>query len=285
MNSNRQIQCGHSKATLKCVERNGRLVVEKHEPENFERISRNIEKQQQFVRQPKLCAAEITRMAKTADGVCFEMPFYSGLSGSEIVLNGSIDDLEFLFAVISEEIERSSSQAQRQQIDKSVLRDKIATVLKNTQKLPPIFGPLFGTNIAHAGELVIRKIELLSDYPESRCHGDLTLGNMIFQKSQNRVVLIDFLEVYLNSYLIDIAKIEQDLRYGWSVRHGGRLNKIRNEIIAEKYLPKFKSLVRAEDADLYEVIADLNVMRIAPYCNDKVTANWISNVLRLRGLN
>ncbi|MDR2005666.1 MAG: phosphotransferase [Acidaminococcales bacterium] len=52
---------------------------------------------------------------------------------------------------------------------------------------------------------------------ESPCHGDLTLENIIVAPDK-KLYLIDFLDSFYNSYLMDLAKLFRDLELGWSFR-------------------------------------------------------------------
>ena len=58
--------------------------------------------------------------------------------------------------------------------------------------------------------------------PMGHCHGDLTLSNILLSEgdgdSELTVVLIDFLDSFVESPLADLAKLFQDLRYGWTMR-------------------------------------------------------------------
>ena len=53
--------------------------------------------------------------------------------------------------------------------------------------------------------------------PRSSCHGDLTLENIIVT-TNNELYLIDFLDSFYDSWMIDIAKLLQDLELKWSYR-------------------------------------------------------------------
>lgn len=56
--------------------------------------------------------------------------------------------------------------------------------------------------------------------PIGACHGDLTLSNILIRddSSSLSVVLIDFLDNFVESPLADLAKLNQDLAYGWTLR-------------------------------------------------------------------
>jgi aminoglycoside/choline kinase family phosphotransferase len=55
--------------------------------------------------------------------------------------------------------------------------------------------------------------------PIGLCHGDLTLSNILVQEHQgDRIVLIDFLDSFIESPLADLAKLRQDLVHGWTLQ-------------------------------------------------------------------
>lgn len=113
----------------------------------------------------------------------------------------------------------------------------------------------------------------------SECHGDMTLENMIIKDGE--IYLIDFLDSFYNSWLIDIAKILQDVDALWAYRTYEKLNanlKIRliilKQLIIEQLLT-FRDgiyLVR----EVYYILL-LNLMRIIPYTKDEKTKNYIEN--------
>jgi hypothetical protein len=85
--------------------------------------------------------------------------------------------------------------------------------------------------VAHAAEILsivddlCQWIAAAADHlmPVGLCHGDLTLSNILVQRRPSsarplRVVLIDFLDSFVETPLADLAKLSQDLVYGWTTR-------------------------------------------------------------------
>jgi hypothetical protein len=58
---------------------------------------------------------------------------------------------------------------------------------------------------------------LPSKLPQSMCHGDLTLDNIIFSK--NEFYMIDCSTGGFDSWVFDLAKLRQDLKCKWCVRN------------------------------------------------------------------
>ena len=121
-----------------------------------------------------------------------------------------------------------------------------------------------------------------SNIPCSPCHGDLTTENILITNDK-KIYLIDFLDSFYNSWMIDIAKLLQDLELGWSYRHEqiSENLKIRLLIGKEALLENISLL---EDGDekikqIYHILL-LNVLRIVPYTKDKETEIFLQNSIQ-----
>ena len=57
-----------------------------------------------------------------------------------------------------------------------------------------------------------------SNVPLSYCCGDLTLENIMLDDNK-QIYLIDFLDSFYDSWMIDVAKLLQDLELHWSYRN------------------------------------------------------------------
>lgn len=118
-----------------------------------------------------------------------------------------------------------------------------------------------------------------SSIPLSKCHGDLTLENIIISED-DKIYFIDFLDSFIESWLIDISKLLQDSLLFWSLRlnldkisqnHLIRLKSVSDSIFSYMYLNYDQYYV-----DVIFRLMMLNVLRIIPYCRDSNTAQWIT---------
>ena len=114
--------------------------------------------------------------------------------------------------------------------------------------------------------------------PISYCHGDLTLNNMLFVDSE--IYLIDFLDSFIDSPIIDLVKLKQDLVYSWSQE----LQKIRKTrmISAFKFLwctieDSFKDLTCSKTFKVMEVV---NFLRIEPYVASEVEGKLLDKIIK-----
>lgn len=127
---------------------------------------------------------------------------------------------------------------------------------------------------------------LLNNYnfgfiPKSYCCGDLTLENILLTPSKDLYV-IDFLDSFYNSWMIDISKLLQDLELGWSYRFETvdfnlnlRLNTAKNILLSKiDMYHNGKKIIEG----IYMLLL-LNTLRIVPYIEDNTTKIFVKDSL------
>ena len=116
-----------------------------------------------------------------------------------------------------------------------------------------------------------------SAVPCTQCHGDLALDNVIVNED-GKLCLIDFLDSFLDSWMIDVAKLLQDMELHWSFRNKklsdesmGILSSARDMIITRlKSMENGQEKIRA----IYHILL-LNVVRIWPYAHLHNSEPWL----------
>ena len=109
------------------------------------------------------------------------------------------------------------------------------------------------------------------------CHGDLTLENIIIQKDD--YYLIDCLDSFYDSWLIDIAKVLQDTDLFWSYRKQENISEnllIRLTIIRDLLMDRILGMSMGEKLldTIYHILV-LNLLRIYPYVTDIQTEQYL----------
>jgi aminoglycoside/choline kinase family phosphotransferase len=101
---------------------------------------------------------------------------------------------------------------------------------------------------------------------------------MLFVDSQ--IYLIDFLDSFIDSPIIDLVKLKQDLVYSWSQE----LQKIRKTrmITAFKFLwctieDSFKDLTCSKTFKVMEVV---NFLRIEPYVTSEAEGKLLDKIIK-----
>ena len=120
---------------------------------------------------------------------------------------------------------------------------------------------------------------------QSDCHGDLSLENIIW--CDGDLYLIDFLDSFYNSWMIDFGKLLFDIECLWSYRHNAPINenlKTRLSVFKKMILDGLRNREQNQKivADVYH-IALLHILRILPYTNDDQTKKYLySSVNKLQ---
>ena len=84
---------------------------------------------------------------------------------------------------------------------------------------------------------ICMKLDKVEINIKGKCHGDLTLSNIIINNNLKKIILIDFLETFNESPLQDICKLIQDLRLYWSSRRFNNTNMLRAKIFCDNLKP------------------------------------------------
>lgn len=269
----------NSGANISIVNKNNLTLVKKSEDKNLDRFALNIIKQETFTPVGPFESAWIHSKKNKKSEVELFMPFYNGISGSNFSKKITLEDIDFLldsFLLYFKSLQEDSFE---KKLNGDVLTKKCDLVkygiiknifLSNNEKS-------FLVNSINNLKNSIKKKYI---YPYSSCHGDFTLSNIIYNKANKKLVLIDFLDTYISSFLIDIAKIKQDLVYGWSFRREPRTAQMKAFIMGEHIYNHIQPIIDNKYMDLFRVVDCLNTLRIAPYVNDDYSREWILEVLK-----
>lgn len=194
---------GHSGSTVVLMRDGGKTFVRK-----IDNVQRNYERL--IALNAKLPVPRIYRY----DGKILDMEYIHGLDMKNYLLHHSAKDL---IGFLVESIEWMK-------------RDCISK--DYTETYNQMLGFLDKENVfPFTKEELIEKLPKV--LPQSIYHGDMTLENII--KSDDGFVFIDPVTVNYDSYVFDIAKLRQDLKCKWFLRHGHlpidvKLTKIENDI-------------------------------------------------------
>ncbi len=119
--------------------------------------------------------------------------------------------------------------------------------------------------------------------PIGTCHGDFTFSNILF--GDNKIYLLDFLDSFIESPLIDIVKIRQDTCFKWSIMLEKEMpSHKKNKLIQTfNYLDREIALYCANQLGLskwYNYLQVFNLLRIVPYLNNPGEIFFIEKSLR-----
>jgi Ser/Thr protein kinase RdoA (MazF antagonist) len=114
--------------------------------------------------------------------------------------------------------------------------------------------------------------------PVGPCHGDLTLSNIILSPTTG-VILIDFLDTFIDSPLQDVAKLNQDFLCGWSFRNAPAAVQVKASLFTKAAYPKFAIEITKSYKRQVDLFTIMSLARIAPYIKDVITEQWLISQL------
>ncbi len=204
----------------------------------------------------------------------YDMFFYDGISGDEILQRANVNEIKFLKHWIEKNFFTKKIR-NFCELDPNVYLNKlndIAKKIKNKRfliifikKYIPDFKNLLNSKNIY--------------YPKVlQCHGDLTLANMIINYKKKKLVLFDFLKTYNDNIVQDYAKLYQEFKLGWSGRYFDSIQNTRSSIVHQNIIShnQWRSLdIKLKKAIIIETY--MTLFRILPYINvnDKLTFNWL----------
>ncbi|ECP8884459.1 hypothetical protein FU552_08840, partial [Campylobacter jejuni] len=115
--------------------------------------------------------------------------------------------------ILLEFIDKNVNTCQMIYIDKKIVKNKLESLYQiffNSDKLRQYAFHI--TDILHNQLYLFDKYQ----FPIGYCHGDLTFSNILFQNQH--IILIDFLDNFIETPLQDIVKLRQDTRHKWSLK-------------------------------------------------------------------
>lgn len=111
-----------------------------------------------------------------------------------------------------------------------------------------------------------------------KCHGDMTLSNMIFKEDD--VYLIDFLDSYIESPSMDLIKLRQDTHLHWSFNMIDiKKADLMKAKISLNYIDRW--ILDTYDIHEYHILQIINLIRILPYTHDISLKNFIQTKIKM----
>ncbi len=115
--------------------------------------------------------------------------------------------------------------------------------------------------------------------PIGVCHGDMTLSNMLIDYN-HYLYLIDFLDDFLNSPIMDIIKIRQDIKYHYILQlYDGKYDKIRIKIIFN-YMEQVINETFNEYEMFFKYLDIMNFLRILQYSKNEKMDQYIIHTIK-----
>lgn len=196
----------------------------------------------------------------------FVMDYINGINLAEYISSVPLNDLDRYADVFMKNVKTGNEN----EAAIPVFREKIMSL---------------NEKIGETSSVITKKtIEYLMDCPwqyviTSACHGDLTLQNIMVQNDE--LLLIDCLDSFYDSWMIDIAKVFQDTELLWSYRYQKNRDSnllVRLSILEDLILTRLSDMQNGKQmiVAIYSILL-LNILRIVPYSKDKFTDEYLEH--------
>jgi serine/threonine protein kinase len=274
---------GHSGCDIEVVNENDNLYVYKssYDIKYLRRLVLQAQKQiaaaipeYQYVRVPK-----ILDISQDDEKVVLKMEYVYSKNFVEYFEHAGFEQINYLVIALIKFLEHEIKNSTITTVDASIGKDKFADVKAKTLSNIHLQGDAEIVELLEKSAHVFDGMHEMN-IPVGLCHGDLTFSNILF--NGNNYYLIDFLDSFIESPLLDIVKIRQDSAYLWSqLMYIHECDTIRLNIICHKIdqeIDKYFSQY-AWYNEYYMPLQLMNFLRILQYAHEGKVITYLKTVI------
>ncbi len=195
----------------------------------------------------------------------FDMEYIQGVTLAEYIKTIEIGKIRNLIEVIVEGFTNATKKEHKKSADLTVF----------SKKVKDLKDKLLGKD-----KVIDKALDMLEKHDWSKfipsiCHGDLTLENIIIKDDE--IYLIDFLDSYYDSWLLDIGTLLQDVQALWAYRNQeniGMNTVMRLMVFRDLLLEKMEEDAPGYIIEVYYALLQ-KLIRIFSYTKDKKTYDFL----------
>jgi len=167
--------------------------------------------------------------ADTIRAVTYGMEYEHNQDCVQFLNTCRFDALKDFTADLLDIVAQNVSMSTMQDVPRERITHKYSDVLRIISKNSLLSPEDIAFVDQHCSPVFMALPDILS-LPVGRCHGDLTLSNLLIQRPNNKIILIDFLDSFIESPIADICKLRQDTWFGWSLLLSKGYDPVRMDI-------------------------------------------------------
>lgn len=275
---------GHSGCQIDIVNENANLYIykssydRKYMPRLLLQANKQKEagkKQYQHIRIP-----EIYSISESATCLSVKMEYVYSKNFVAYFEDAGFDQINYFVKALKIYIDAEIAGSPITRINSEVVRAKFRDVQARCFSNQYINGDDEVIGILRSSQAFFEGLPDEMEIPLGVCHGDLTFSNILF--NGNNYYLIDFLDSFVESPLLDLVKIRQDSRYGWSrLMYTDKLDPIRLGIISDKIDAEIDEYYSRYPwySDYYQVFQLMNFLRVLQYAKEEKIVTYLKNIL------
>lgn len=274
---------GHSGCQIDLVREGNSLFVYKSssDPKYLSRLLNQGEKQRkaflteyQHIRIPRIFSIESNDSL-----VSMKMEYVYSKNFIEYFESAGFEQINYLIKALILFLEKELKESPLSQVDKNIILEKFYDVRKKVDS-----NSLLNTDpvIKQIMDKSLQIFEGLGSVvmPVGICHGDLTFSNILF--NGNNYYLIDFLDSFIESPLLDVVKIRQDSAHLWSqLMYTKQYDELRLLIVSSKIDNEIDSYFSQYEwyKKYYKVFQLMNMLRILQYAKKQEVVEYLKKEL------
>lgn len=273
---------GHSGCNIDIVREDNDLYIYKssHDKKYLSRLVLQVEKQRkasieeyQHVRIPQILSVE-----QDEAHVSVKMEYVYSRNFIEYFETAGFEQIRYFINALISFVERELKKSLVQSVPTSITMEKFMDVEKKISSNSLIKDDPSIKKLIQKAKGRIENLckQTAIEIPIGICHGDLTFSNILF--NGNNYYLIDFLDSFIESPLMDIVKIRQDSHHLWSqLMYVKPYDKLRLKIICEKIDHEIDKHFSQYEwyQKYYKDYQLLNMLRILQYAKDPKVVNYL----------
>lgn len=276
---------GHSGCRIDIVNDGSSLYIYKstNDPKYINRLYLQARKQQeagkreyQHIRIP-----EIYDIDEADDHFVIKMEYVYSKNYIDYFEDAGFDNISYFVKALKIFVNAEIEDSPLQKVDTKVVKDKFEDVCKKCLANDALlrYGEI--RPLLEKSQIVFDALPVEIEIPVGKCHGDLTFSNILF--NGNNYYLIDFLDSFIESPLLDLVKIRQDSQYEWSrLMYEGDVDLVRLSIISQKIDKEIDTYYSQYEwyREYYHVFQLMNFLRILQYAKEEKVVTYLKNVIQ-----
>ena len=275
---------GHSGCDIAIVYEDNELHIHKstHDPGYVHRLVNQANKQMlasnreyQNIRVPKIFDVEKNDTCAT-----IKMEYIYSKNFVEYFENAGFEQIKYLIGAIKYFIDLEINASTMQTVPSHILTDKMTDVARKVANNIKLMHDQEALELVRRSQSVMEGVGDMQ-MPVGTCHGDLTFSNILF--NGNNYYLIDFLDSFIESPLLDIVKIRQDTAYLWStLMYHKPFDQVRLNIVSKKIDMAIDDYFTSKYdwyRKYYMPLQLMNFLRILQYAHDEKVISYLKTVI------
>ena len=277
---------GRSGCRLEVLKNDKRVIIKKYSSSLAynKRLIKQAEKQQDFFNHlpagTKFTTAPVLDIKPSKDSLAyFSMPYLFSEKYSDYLEKVSFRDIKILLQEIITYLSHNIRKSRYELIDTETITAKVEELKLSIQRNIHLGDSRFLWEVINYLEQNVP----VDPLPIGMCHGDLTFSNILF--SDSKIYLLDFLDSFIESPIIDIVKLRQDTCFKWSVMLEKQMPQHKKNKIIQTFDYLDGEIAQYCNKELgmlkwYNYLQVFNLIRIFPYLDKTDEVAFIEKSLR-----